>query len=249
MIIMNSNRSAGSVAVVTGGSRGIGRATAERLAVDFSVVAIVFRSAGDDADAAADAIHAAGATPMLLQRDLADEQQAAAVVETVRAEHGRIDALVNNAGIATPAAFLDLTLEEWGRTFAVNLTCAFLLMQAAARSMVESGGGAIVNVGSPAGLDGSVTGAHYGASKAGLLGLTVSASKSLAPLGIRVNIVEPMYVETDMVRAVAASSSLPLIPSMGRRGSPKEVADVIAFLLSPAASYVSGARIAVSGAA
>lgn len=246
---MNSTRRPGSVAVVTGGSRGIGRATAERLAADFSVVAIVFRSAGADAESAAESIRAAGATPMLLQRDLADQQQAAALLETVLAQHGRIDALVNNAGIATPAAFFDLTVEEWGRTVALNLTCAFLLMQAAARSMVESGGGAIVNVGSPAGLDGSVTGAHYGASKAGLLGLTVSASKSLAPLGVRVNIVEPMYVETDMVRAVAASSSLPLIPSMGRRGSPMEVAEVIAFLLSPAASYVSGARVAVSGAA
>lgn len=246
---MNSTHSDDSVAVVTGGSRGIGRATAERLASDFSVVAIVFRSAGDDAQAAADAVRAAGATPMLLQRNLEDQAEAADIVESVLARHGRIDALVNNAGLANPAAFLDLSAEEWDRTIAVNLTCAFLLMQAAARSMVDSGGGAIVNVGSPAGLDGSVTGAHYGASKAGLLGLTISASKSLAPLGIRVNIVEPMYVETDMVRAVAASSSLPLIPSMGRRGSPMEVAEVIAFLVSPAASYVSGARVAVSGAA
>lgn len=249
---MNStlrSRAPHSVALVTGGSRGIGRATAERLALDFAVVGVAFRSARDDADAVAGAIRAAGATPMLLQGDLADLGQAAALVEAVVAEHGRIDALVNNAGIASPASFLELSLDEWERTIAVNLSAAFLLLQAAARSMAAAGGGAIVNVGSPAGLDGSVTGAHYGASKAGLLGLTVSASKSLAPLGIRVNIVEPMYVETDMVRDIAASSSLPLVPSMGRRGNPAEVAEVIAFLVSPAASYVSGARVAVSGAA
>lgn len=249
---MNSRlgcRTPGSVALVTGGSRGIGRATAERLALDYAVVAIVFHTANHEADAAADAIRAAGASPMLLRRDLADRAQAISVVEAVVAETGRIDALVNNAGIAEPTPFLEMDHELWDRTIALNLSSAFVLLQAAARSMVSNGGGAIVNVGSPAGLDGSITGAHYGASKAGLLGLTISAAKSLAPLGVRVNIVEPMYVDTDMVRDISASSSQPLIPSMGRRGDPSEAAEVIAFLCSSAASYVSGARVAVSGAA
>lgn len=184
----------------------------------------------------------------MLQRDLADPDVAAMLIDDVVGQLGRIDALVNNAGIAEPTAFFDIHRDLWDRTIALNLTTPFLLLQSAGRAMAGNGGGSIVNVGSPAGLDGSVTGAHYGASKAGLLGLTVSAAKSLAPVGVRVNIVEPMFVDTDMVRGIAEASSLPLVAALGRRGRPEEAAEVIAFLCSPAASYVSGARIAVSGA-
>lgn len=238
------------VALVTGGSRGIGAATAVRLAADHDVVVLTYARSAAAAAAVVDAI---GPAACAIEADLRDPSAGPELVDEVVDRFGRLDAVVNNAGVADRRPFLDLDLDTWQEALDVNLTSAFLVLQAAARAMVAVGeGGAIVNVGSPAATDGGSTGAHYAASKAGLLGLTAHAAKALAPHGIRVNLVEPMAIDTEMMRAAAGAGSGGVVvpPSpMGRLGTPAEAAELIAFLCSPAASFVSGQRIAISGAA
>lgn len=239
-----------TVALVTGGSRGIGRAAAIRLAADFDVVALTYRSAADEAASAADVIVAAGATAIVVQCDLADPAAASELVEQVQHDVGGIDAVVNNAGGAAHRAFADLELELWQQTMSVNATAPFCIMQAAARVMAARGGGSIVNIGSPAGRTGGLLGAHYSAAKGALIGLTMQAAKELAPQGIRVNLVEPALIATELVLdLIKDNPDLSLMPPMGRRGQPEEAAEVIAFLCSAKASFVSGAVVAVGGAA
>lgn len=240
---------AGSVALVTGGSRGIGRATAIRLARDHGNVAVSYRSARAAAEEVAAEVEGAGAECQLLEVDLVDARAGHDLVAQVLERFGRLDVVVNNAGIAERRDLLSMDVESWERTIAVNLSSVFGVLQAAAQAMM-GGGGSIVNVGSPAASNGGITGPHYAAAKAGLVGLTASAARSLAPHQIRVNLVEPAFVETDMVLGLVHDDpSLQLLSPLGRRGRPDEAAEAIAFLCSPAASYVSGARLSVSGAA
>lgn len=236
----------GRVALVTGGSRGIGRATAIRLARDHAAVAITYRSAEDAARSAAAEIEAAGAQSLVIECDLAEPAVGSKLVSDVVSAFGRIDSVVNNAGTAERHDFLDLDLAAWRHALDVNLTSVFVIAQAAAREMVGRGG-SIVNVGSPAATDGGGTGAHYAASKAGLIGLTAHATRALGRHHIRVNIVDPYAIDTDMMRGAAGTG--PIVPPspMGRLGGPDEAAEVIAFLCSPAASFVSGVTIRVSG--
>jgi 3-oxoacyl-[acyl-carrier protein] reductase len=238
------------VAIVTGGSRGIGRATAIRLAADFDVVALTYRSAAPEAASAAEAVTAAGAEALVLQCDLADPVEARAIVDRVARETGGVDAVVNNAGGAVRRTFAELELDRWQETLTINATSVFCVMQAAAAVMERRGGGAIVNIGSPAARTGGILGAHYSAAKGALVGLSMQAAKELAPHGIRVNVVEPALIETELVLDLLTDQpDLRLMPPLGRRGQPEEAAEVIAFLCSPKASFVSGAVVAVSGAA
>lgn len=245
---MNRANCGSGVALVTGGSRGIGRAIALRLAEDHAAVAITFRQARDEADEVVELIEARGGAGLAIEADFSDPTVGEQVVSAVAARFDRIDSLVNNAGGVTRRAMRALSVDEWCEAIMVNLTGAFTMMRAVIPHMSADPGGSIVNVGSPASLRGGVLGVHYSAAKAGLVGLTVQAARELTASGIRVNVVEPAAVETDMVRELLADDDqLRIVPAMGRRGTPEEIAAVVGFLCSPAASYVSGAVIAVSG--
>jgi NAD(P)-dependent dehydrogenase (short-subunit alcohol dehydrogenase family) len=238
----------GKVALVTGAARGIGRATAERFLAEGWRVALL-----DIESATLDATMADLAAPEATLALHADVSDAASIGEAVRraaARFGRLDALVNNAGIAVFKPILETTPEEWARVLAVNLTGPFLATQAAAPIMAEGGGGAVVNITSISGLRASTMRVAYGTSKAGLAHLTKQQAVELATLGIRVNAVAPGPVDTAMAKAVHTPEirrdyhdTIPL----NRYGLESELADAITFLCSDRASYITGQVLAVDG--
>ena len=235
------------VALVTGAARGIGLATAKRFLADGWRVALL--DIDSDTLSRTHAALPAGET-IAICADVADAAGVAAAVARVAKEFGRLDALVNNAGIAIFKPILDVTYEDWSRVLAVNLTGPFLCVQAAAPLMRDSGGGAIVNITSISGLRASTLRAAYGTSKAGLAHLTQQQAIELASLGIRVNAVAPGPVDTAMAKAVhtpeiraAYHDAIPL----NRYGLEQELAEAIFFLCSDRASYITGQTIAVDG--
>ncbi len=237
----------GQDALVTGAARGIGLATARRFLADGWRVALL----DVDADALAQAL--GGLPPeqaLAVPADVSDPRSVAEAMEAVAGRFGRLDALVNNAGVAVFKPLLETTLDEWSRVMAVNLTGPFLLTQAAAPLMAETGGGAIVNVTSISGLRASTLRVAYGTSKAALAHLTKQAAVELAALGIRVNAVAPGPVDTAMALAVHSpeirADYRDAIP-LERYGLEEELAEVIRFLCGPGASYVTGQVIAVDG--
>ncbi|MCX7371748.1 MAG: SDR family NAD(P)-dependent oxidoreductase [Alphaproteobacteria bacterium] len=234
------------VAIITGAARGIGLATARRF------LAEGFRAALLDVqplDAAMAELAAPDAT-LALACDVSDAASVQAAIQAVVARWGRIDALVNNAGIAVFKPLLETTLEDWNRVLAVNLTGPFLCTQAAASVMAEGGGGAVVNITSISGLRASTLRVAYGTSKAGLAHLTKQQAVELGGLGIRVNAVAPGPVDTAMAKAVHTPEiradyhdHMPL----NRYGLESELAETIVFLCSDRASYITGQIIAVDG--
>jgi NAD(P)-dependent dehydrogenase (short-subunit alcohol dehydrogenase family) len=238
------------VAIVTGGSSGIGRATALKLAADGFDVGLTYHKGESRAVAVAREIEKIGTRAAMAQQDLGDPAKAAAAIESLIDQFGRIDAFVNNAGINHRRAFLDLPLAEWLNVVSVNLTGAFVCAQTAARRMVSQGsGGRIVNVSSI--LDREVLdgGSAYCASKGGVRQLTRVMALELARYGIRVNGVAPGETATPMNFATevdAASVERPVTP-LGRPGYSSEIAAAVAFLLSDAAGYVNGEVLLVDG--
>lgn len=240
----------GRVAVVTGASRGIGRATAFRLAAAGATVVLTADRAPDILqDVAEDITRHYGVETLAIPSDAADSAAISALYATVFKTFKRLDILVNNAGILDDARLGMIADSALDRLMKVNLTGAILNLQTAARLMRRTGGGAIVNTSSIIGLRGNPGQVAYGASKAGLVGVTLSAAKELGPDGIRVNAVAPGYIETDMITHLSDevhAERLRSIP-LGRIGHPDDVAKVTAFLVSDDAAYVTGQVIGVDG--
>lgn len=237
------------VALATGASRGIGRAVACGLAADGFDLALVYAG---NADAAADAVaacEAAGATARAYRCDVSNADEVEATVDAVLADFGSVWALVNNAGITRDTLLARMKDEDFARVLDVNLTGAFNMMRALTRPLMRQRGGRIVSVSSVVGLMGNAGQANYAASKAGLIGLTKSVARELAPRGVTVNAVAPGFVRTDMTAVLPEQvveryeGQIPL----GRLADPEEVAGVVRFLVSDAAAYVTGEVIRVDG--
>ena len=240
------------VALVTGGSRGIGRAVSDALAGAGYAVVVNYASRTGDAEDTAAAIRARGGTALALQTDVSDAAAVARMFEAVDLRFGRLDALVNNAGIGQHVANLvDVDDATWRRTLAVNLDGAFFCMRAAVPRLKAAGRGRIVNVSSGAAVTGGGMGAHYAASKAGLLALTAKAARELARDGIAVNAVLPTAIETEMLAEIAhdpaTRARLTAQFPIGRFGRPEEVAEVVRFLVAEAPDYLTGESICVRG--
>ena len=236
----------GRVAVVTGASRGIGRAIAARLAHEGARVVVTARSA-EGAGAAAGELPGAGHLGVAC--DVADSAAVDALVKRVESELGSLDVLVNNAGVTADNIMLRLRDEDWDRVLDTNLKGAFLMIRAAARGMMKRRSGRIINITSVVGLTGNRGQVNYAASKAGLVGLTKSVARELASRGILCNAVAPGYIGTDMTAELgdAAREALNERIALGRLGTPEDVAGVVAFLAGPDAGYITGQVLVVDG--
>ena len=236
----------GKVAMVTGAGRGIGKAIATELACGGGAkVAVLDRDYQKALEVAADI--ACGAKGFRI--DVIDGAAIEACVEEVERDLGPIEVLVNNAGITRDNLLVRLTEEQWDQVLEVNLKAAYLTMKAVARGMMKRRSGRIINITSVVGLIGNKGQANYAASKAGLIGLTKSVARELASRNIRVNAVAPGFIETDMTAQLSAEAreALSAQIALGRLGTPEDVAAVVGFLASDAASYITGQVFVVDG--
>jgi len=234
------------VVVVTGGSRGIGRACAVAFAKAGATVVLTY--AGNDV-AAEEAVRLAGAKATSVKFDVADTASCARAIDDVLAKHGRLDVLVNNAGVAMDGLSMRVRDEDWDRQLDTNLKGAFALARAAARPMMKQRSGAIINLVSVVGEMGNAGQAAYAASKAGLIGLTKALARELGSRNIRVNAVSPGFIDTDMTSKISADMRKRLLESipLGRLGTADEVAQSVLFLASDAAAYTTGEVLKVNG--
>jgi 3-oxoacyl-[acyl-carrier protein] reductase len=237
----------GKIALVTGGARGIGFAIAKAFAAEgaFPVIADINEEGACAAMAAL-----APSEGLALGVDVAEQDSITAMIGAILARYGRLDILVNNAGIGGKTPFLDISLEEWNRTMAINLTGAFLVAQACAREMAKRRSGKIVNIASLSGQRGGHGRAAYGAAKAGLDLLTKVMAVELAELGINVNAIAPGPIETEMAKFAhdeATRAAYNYLIPMTRYGTPEEIADAAVFLCSDESRYIHGHTLNVDG--
>ncbi|MCI0623593.1 MAG: 3-oxoacyl-ACP reductase FabG [Acidobacteria bacterium] len=242
----------GQIALITGASSGIGRAVAEAMGREGALVAVHYRNSRDGAEQAVEAIRLSGSEAIAVNADVTVGAEIQAMVGAVRRQWGRLDILVNNAGdLVARQTLADMTEDYWDQVMALNLKSAFLCVKAVWEEMAARKSGCIINVTSVSARNGGGPGAAaYSAAKGGLLTYTKALAKELAPQGIRVNAVAPGVIITPFhdrhSSAETLKKFLAAIP-MGRTGSPEEVAAVIAFLASPAASYITGETIEING--
>ena len=237
----------GQVALVTGASRGIGRAIALSLAAAGARVVVNFASSVEAAGQVVSAIEAAGGQAWSHQADVADEEQVEAMVKAILEREGRLDVLVNNAGITRDGLLMRMKTADWQSVIDLNLTGVFLCTRAVSRAMLKARAGRIINITSVVGLIGNPGQANYSAAKAGVIGFTRSTAAEFASRGITVNAVAPGFIATEMTKDLDTEKVLQAIP-LGRLGDPADVAGLVGFLATaPAASYITGQVIAVDG--
>ena len=237
----------GKVAIVTGASRGIGRAVALGLASRGASVVAVAR--GDNASGTTAEIQAAGGAAVAASADVTDRSSMDTVIARAVEQFGRIDILVNNAGITRDQLLMRMKADDWDQVIATNLTAAFGCAQAVIKPMIKQRGGRIISISSVVGQSGNAGQANYAASKAGLIGFSKALAREVASRNITVNVVAPGLIDTDMTRAItdrAQGDWAAQIP-LGRLGAPDEVASAVCFLASDEASYITGQVLAVNG--
>lgn len=238
------------VVVVTGGSRGIGRVVAVRLAGPGTVVCYNYHRSNDTvAEETGRLIEQAGGRAWADRVDVSANDDVKGFFSRIVDRHGRVDVLVNNAGVAIDGLLVRLKESDWDRVMSINLKGAFNCMQAVGKQMMKQRQGRIINMSSVVGVMGNAGQASYSASKAGLIGLTKTAARELAPRGITVNAIAPGFIDTAMTEELpdkAKQAMLSQIP-LGRIGLPEDVAGVVAFLASPEAGYITGQVIHVNG--
>jgi 3-oxoacyl-[acyl-carrier protein] reductase len=243
----NLQRLRGKVAIVTGASRGIGRATALALAAEGAQVVVNYASSQESAEKVVAEIAAMGSEAIALAADVSKADQVDALVNAVMDKWGRIDVLVNNAGITRDTLLLRMKPEDWQAVIDLNLTGVFLCTRAISKIMLKQRSGRMINITSVAGQMGNPGQANYSAAKAGVIGFTKTVAKELASRGITVNAVAPGFIATDMTSDLKSQEILNFIP-LGRYGQPEEVAGLICFLAAdPAAAYITGQVMNVDG--
>ncbi len=236
-------------ALVTGASRGIGRAVAQALAQEGWPVCVNYLERQDEADSFVRELQAQGGLAMACRADVSDRRAVEAMVQAAADTLGPVELLVNNAGIAQYGLFQDITDAEWNRILAVNLTGPRNAVQAVLPHMIREKRGGIINISSIWGLRGASCEAAYAATKAALIGLTRSLALELAPSGIRVNCVAPGCIETDMVRVLSADTQAMLVNEtpLGRFGTPADIANTVVFLASEKAGFITGQVLTADG--
>jgi len=237
------------VALVTGASRGIGRAIALQLAADGFAVAVNFASSLSKADEVVSQIQASGGRAVAIQADVSDPDAVANLFRTAADELGPVLVLVNNAGITDDGLVLRMSPEQWDRVVTTNLRSVFLCTKEALRSMLRAKSGRIINISSVSGISGNPGQGNYAAAKAGVIGFTKSVAKEVGSRGITVNAIAPGFIQTDMTDALGETVTAAVSEqvALGRLGLPEEVASAVSYLASEGASYITGQTIVIDG--